>query len=390
MTPEGRIVIDLYPGARDGAAAIASSRPLTIPRQFSGQSPEKVLQTVSLLFAACKTAQSIAAAEAFEGALGIEPPPATRAARAALILAETAREHALRILMDWPQFLRAPGEPDAALLRAIVQTERKLASAIDRNGAALGIGGEVREHGEARAAISELKSVLERVIFRCDLDDCRAMVPGELGKWARDEHTAAQRLIRRVMDEGLLHAGAAEVSAMPGIENSAFAERLFSAGAEAFIARPDWEGAPRETSPLSRSMSQPLVAALRSEDGFGLGARLVACLMELAAIPPRLRAALGQADAEPPREASSGNGRGVAQVEAARGLLVHAVELEGGKVARYRILAPTEWNFHPSGAVSQGLARIAAGGHDGEACAWLARLFVISADPCVAADVKVR
>jgi Ni,Fe-hydrogenase I large subunit len=29
---------------------------------------------------------------------------------------------------------------------------------------------------------------------------------------------------------------------------------------------------------------------------------------------------------------------------------VHRVELDGDRVARYAIVAPTEWNFHPQGA----------------------------------------
>jgi hypothetical protein len=390
MTPEGRIVIDLYPGAVEGAAKIASSRPLTIPRQFSGRSPEQTVQTISLLFAACKAAQSIAAAEAFEHALGVEPSPSTRKARAALILAETAREHALRILGDWPNFSRAPEAPDPAPLRAIMQADRKLARALDETGAALGIGGETRAGGEAKAAISELKALLERAIFRRDLDDCRAMHPGELGAWARDGHTTAQRLIRRVMDEGLIEAGAADIAALPRLEDGALAERLFAHDAEAFVALPEWEGAPRETSALSRSLAHPPIAALRTGHGYGLGARLAACLLELSAIPSRIAALMDAPDAPPKPEPVSGSGRGVAQVEAARGRLVHAVELEGGTVARYRILAPTEWNFHPSGAVAQGLARIAAGGGERDACASLARLFAISADPCVAAEVRVR
>jgi uptake hydrogenase large subunit len=379
MTPEGQIIIDLYPDGGEGAAKIASSRPLTITRQFSGQPPEKVAQTVSLLFAACKSAQSIAAAEAFEDALGVEPPPSTRIARAALILAETAREHALRILIDWPKFLRAPEEANPKLLKSLMQVDRKLARAI---GGADDISG-------SKDAIAELQALLEHAIFGRGLDEWGPLDRERLWEWAQVGAAGAQRLIRQLMDDGLFDAGASEVSALPPLANGVLAERLLAADADAFIARPEWAGAPRETSALSRSLAHPLIAALRTERGYGLGARLLACLLELSAIPSRVRALLDAPDA-PPRREPSRNGRGVAQVEAARGRLVHAVEMDGGSVAHYRILAPTEWNFHPSGAVAQGLSRIAAaGGGDPEGCAWLARLFVVSADPCVAADVRV-
>jgi uptake hydrogenase large subunit len=383
MTPEGRICIDLYPGARDVAAKIVSSRPLTITRQFSDQSPEKVVHTASLLFAACRSAQSIAAAEAFEDALGVEPPASTRKTRAALVLAETAREHALRILMDWPKFLRAPEEADPKLLKSLMQADRKIASAFG------GLGELVVANTQAgREAIAELRGFLEHVIFRRDLDEWSAFDRESLTAWAQEGCTVGQRLIGQVMNEGLLDAGAAELSALPALECKALAERLFAAEADAFIARPKWGGSPRETSALSRLLPHPLISTLRAKHGFGLGARLVSCLMELATIPSRIRTLTDAPQPSP--ETRLGNGRGVAQVEAARGRLIHAVEMDGEKVARYRILAPTEWNFHPSGAVAQGLGRIATGGGDRKACAWLARLFVISADPCVAADVRVH
>ena len=48
MTPESRITIDLFP--ENGSVNIASGRPLTITRQFSGQRPKDVVRTVSLSF----------------------------------------------------------------------------------------------------------------------------------------------------------------------------------------------------------------------------------------------------------------------------------------------------------------------------------------------------
>ncbi|SBT06787.1 Hydrogenase expression/formation protein HupK [Candidatus Propionivibrio aalborgensis] len=42
-------------------------------------------------------------------------------------------------------------------------------------------------------------------------------------------------------------------------------------------------------------------------------------------------------------------GVGRALVETARGLLMHEVALENDRISDYRIVAPTEWNFHPQG-----------------------------------------
>ena len=65
----------------------------------------------------------------------------------------------------------------------------------------------------------------------------------------------------------------------------------------------------------------------------------------------------------------------------ARGLLIHWVELAPGaadnaRVNSYRVLAPTEWNFHPRGALADSLR----GGRPDAARALLAGAVL---DPCV-------
>ncbi len=73
--------------------------------------------------------------------------------------------------------------------------------------------------------------------------------------------------------------------------------------------------------------------------------------------------------------------------EMARGLLVHAVRIEAGRISGYAIVAPTEWNFHPRGALFRELegrpARDAA-----EARRALA-LAVATLDPCVALEPEL-
>ncbi len=78
---------------------------------------------------------------------------------------------------------------------------------------------------------------------------------------------------------------------------------------------------------------------------------------------------------------------GLAQVQAARGLLVHRVAIQAGRVADYRILAPTEWNFHPQGAAALGLATLPDA--DDETLQRLGGLFVTALDPCVAYDFRI-
>jgi coenzyme F420-reducing hydrogenase alpha subunit len=80
-------------------------------------------------------------------------------------------------------------------------------------------------------------------------------------------------------------------------------------------------------------------------------------------------------------------GRGIAAVETARGLLVHWANVEDDRVAGYRIVAPTEWNFHPCGALVKDLADAPA--QSSEEAQQLAGLAIQSLDPCVRFELRL-
>ena len=65
----------------------------------------------------------------------------------------------------------------------------------------------------------------------------------------------------------------------------------------------------------------------------------------------------------------------------------HQVTLAGDHVADYRIVAPTEWNFHPQGAFVRGLLGCPAKSETEARGA--AGLLAHALDPCVAYEVSV-
>jgi len=108
---------------------------------------------------------------------------------------------------------------------------------------------------------------------------------------------------------------------------------------------------------------------------------MLARLVELAALPSLME------QAAPPiirawSIVKEGCGIGISGVETSRGLLFHVASLRDGKVADYRILAPTEWNFHPAGPLVQALTGL-------QSDKVLARLVSRSLDPCVGFDVEL-
>ncbi|MHB8367288.1 MAG: nickel-dependent hydrogenase large subunit, partial [Acidithiobacillus sp.] len=154
-----------------------------------------------------------------------------------------------------------------------------------------------------------------------------------------------------------------------------------------FVSRPEWEGETCETGPLVRMSGHSLVAELWQRYGNGLLTRLVARLVELVGLSDRLGQLLNGLSSNNASLGIGGNRVGLGQVEAARGRLAHRVKVEGDRVSRYQILAPTEWNFHPRGPLWRGLVGKPAG--DADILQRQVGFLVVALDPCVAFTVQV-
>jgi Ni,Fe-hydrogenase I large subunit len=76
----------------------------------------------------------------------------------------------------------------------------------------------------------------------------------------------------------------------------------------------------------------------------------------------------------------------VAWVETSRGRLHHFVALQDGRLRRYRILAPTEWNFHPRGVAAALLAALPPGA----GLRARAERVVHVVDPCVGCRIDLE
>jgi hypothetical protein len=180
-------------------------------------------------------------------------------------------------------------------------------------------------------------------------------------------------------------------------------------------AEPEWDGAARETGALARHVADPLVARLLADDRPPALARLAARLVELDALTadedPQVAhgvvafdgggtsddGALDRSARDGAVRDESGVARGdgvasgvadaIAWVDTARGLLVHRVGLVDGRVARWQIVAPTEWNFHPRGALATELPGMRA--RDEATLRRRVSLLAQTLDPCVRFDVEI-
>lgn len=359
---ESSIVLTLHlDGGRVGRVEIGSNRPVLASDMLNGRKPAQVLGLLPTLYSLCGTAQGLAGLEAVENAAGINASPAQRMARRALCLVEVIAEHAASVLRDWPPLLdEAPDLTAVKPLRPLIGAARK----------ALYPAGDWAAPGGGRLVPDH--HALDEIIRR-------------LGEAASRGDLVADRLLGRIEDEDMEGFGAIPPSLMPEAGPPDLDERLAGDDDGSYRARPFCGGAVFETGPLARLCRRPLVAALMGQYGNGLMPRFAARMMEMAATLRELEDLTHDlCDDSGGLAPERTDGTGLGMVDAARGLLVHRVELREGVLHEYRILAPTEWNFHPEGPLAQGLM-----GASGPGLQWRAALLAASLDPCVPYRIEV-
>ncbi len=383
MNLEGHVRIDL-PRAKGLPVRVEFSRPGDINSVLRGRDPDVALRLLPVIYSVCATAQAHAAVVALERATGVNVSPQTTAARQALTGMETTREHLLRIALDWPGFVgQAPRGANVRLIMAMVA---KLTRTLFGKETGFCIGLEAApDRKAALTVIDEAEGLLADEIFAEPTEQWLARGrDGGVADWARNNTTIAALLIDRIMQEGWSDVGDTPAVSISTLPAPMIRDWLVGTASDN-DALPGGDRVPiPEATLYSRRSDDPVVTML---PGSGLGPRLVARLVELARLPGELRDFIGERNDAVPSSVGC-DGVGWSAVEAARGLLVHAVELKNGVIANYRILPPTRWNFDPEGVANRCLMKI--DGIDDDSRLYQANLLVNTIDPCVAHEVRVH
>jgi hypothetical protein len=375
MAIEGEIVVTLHwDGRRTQRATVRSTRPSAAARVAVARRPAEAVHLLPTLFAICGHAQRAAASAAL-GAAGadLEVPALAPVA----VQLEGVQEGFWRLLIDIPRALGL-----ATATAAVAAVRAQVARAIDL----------VRARGDAaRATLLDAASALDaaagELVYGCAPAAWLAgMDPAAYERWCAAGETLPARALSK-----LAHAspglGRSDTPLLPELEGSGWTSVVEALQRDpAFAGAPTWDGVAAETGPLARQRDQRLIAALIARDGCSAGTRIAARLVELA----RLLAALRQREDEPSDTVRAWRldaHSGIAAVQTARGLLLHAARIDGEHIADYRIVAPTDWNFHPDGALAHGLAGLEA--DDAATLAERAGLAVIALDPCVAFRIEI-
>lgn len=383
MSLEGRVTVDIVRGAVP-AVTVAFTQPGDIDRVLKGKTPAEALQIVPAVFSLCGMAQVQAAQNALDAATGVERGREFLAARQCLTEMESLRENALRIALDWPGFVEEPVDArHAKSLMRLVPELRAAMSDVLAEGAA--VSARAFDRNRALAIIDSAEAILEALVFGEPIAAWRERRDAsEVRAWATAETTVAARLLARISAAGWDAAGAVPVLALKAFDDEAVRRWLEETGSGCSDNVPGKAGDVPETTLIARHAEDSRLALCAA---VGLWTRLTARLVELSLLPERMRAIIHNArPAE--RGRSLGSGVGLGEVIAARGLLAHVAVVERGRIADYRIVPPTRWNFAGNGVAARVVRQIAT--EHADDTPFLAELAVNAIDPCVGHSVRVN
>lgn len=336
---------------------LLSSRPQLAQKLLAGRAPDEAADLVGRIFTLCGRAQRIAVELACEAAAGTSPDGKKNVARSRKVLAELAQEHAWHLLVSWPQLAGLTADTHTMLrIREAAPDPEKLA-----------------------AALSDI--LVDRILGESPALWRAKSLPA-FDDWCRQGTTLPARLFAQLVPDPSV--GAANAPLLPPLHEWS-GNDLTELGGLAltepgFCVRPVWRGAPAETGAPARQQASTLLAEWIAERGLGTGGRLLARLVELIELASKIRAADIVV-----RALSLGENTGMAGVETSRGLLFHVVRLERARVAEYRIVAPTEWNFHPAGPMVRALRALPVG----DKLETHARELALAFDPCVEYGLEI-
>lgn len=333
-------------------------------RLLIGRLPENAVQLVPMLYSICGKAQQAAAIAATSAAQGNTLQQDKDIERG--VACEAMQEHLWRLLLDWPERLELPKHQ-----QQFVRWH-----------------GALKELSAGKGGAEKLSAELHQVLLGMTHAEWEQIDSyAKLSEW----QGSGQGLLAPVfasLDHKESHL---EFDGKPGAcallpnWNAAEVLQIYVGQLEhEFAVMPHYEGNPMETGALVLAQHAPLLQELLSKRPSRLLARLIARLADLLDSAEAL--ALDTL-ASRVQSVSASNATGLSVVQTARGMLLHHVRIASERIEEYLIVAPTEWNFHPQGALVNGLTGLKE--NDEKRLLEIVKTFVLSLDPCVEHEIEI-
>jgi len=339
---------------------VKSTRP-QVCQLLKGKTPESVVQLVPALFSLCGRAQGAAAEAVVAAACSTDLTGKLTLERA--VACEAIQEHCWRLLLDWPK----------ALGLAQLQVDFVRWHAMLR-----GIAG-------GQGNLNALKHEVESLWLGMPIVDWLEMENfSDLQQWWKTSNSSAASLFATldVLDVDSIYGLSEKLPDVPLLPDWSAIDALASCVGKLntnFAANPTWNAVPAETGALAYHATASMLRHTLQERPSRVLARVLAKVYDmLQMVNGNFTGRLDYA--------SSQQGAGLAIVKTARGVLMHHVRITAGLVQDYLVVAPTEWNFHPTGTLAAGLI-----GRQGDTrqLAQAAERQVLSLDPCVGYELEV-
>lgn len=352
-------------------STVGSNRVALAGMLLRGKPAQQAPQLLPRLYALCGEAHRLTARLAVDAAAGLRSHATPQELSA--LDAETAREHVRRIWLDWPRLF---GGTNQNAPRYAVQALRDCP--LLQQGAAQDdpvAAPRLRAWLEAEVLGEPAPGWLVR--WQADPDAC-------MRSWVARAQTLPATLLRDVESDATWIAAAA-APLLPHADRDALQALAQSiATIDDFDRAPTIAGAVCETGVWTRLATTYGRASSVSNVWLRLGARIAELVLLCNVACGHL--ALGAVMLAP--------GEALAWSEMARGLLLHWVKLAhagaSAIIADYRVVAPTEWNFHPSGVVAKALAAmpVASGALAQAQAARRIGILAAAFDPCITYEIE--
>jgi|GEM_PF-473672 Ni,Fe-hydrogenase I large subunit len=342
---------------------VKSSRPQAY-KLLTGRLPENAVQMVSLMYSVCSKAQQAAAIAATSAAQCIALPQDNDLERQ--VACEAMQEHLWRLLLDW------------TLLLGVPQQQKQF---VNWHGA-------LKEFAAGRGNAGKLLTEFHQVLLGMSQSEWKQINSyAKLSEWKKAGNGLLAPVVSALdIKESKLDFVKQSIACelMPNWSAADVLQQYAGKLNHEFAALPHYAGKPVETGSLAYCQHYPLVQDLFSKRPAGLLARLIARLIDLL---DSAEALVHDNFSGRIQNVSAPNESGLSQVRTARGMLLHYVRIESERVADYLIVAPTEWNFHPQGALVSGLTGLKE--NDVERLMDTVKNYVLSLDPCVEYEIEI-
>jgi len=383
MSITGKITIEIRDISKAMPAEqrirIHSDRKTEIARFLTGKQPNQAIKLLPTIYSICANAHAGAAVMACNHG---QVPEQRKIADRLIILCENAREHLLRIFTSWCNHVHVGFDqiPFHVVMGLVSKMQLATGVRTDRPDARPEISTK-----QIRQIAHDLQEFLKAYIFNAPPQHWLDLkTASQLADWTETTDTVAARFISHLHAHNWQSVGSSSTRFLPNIPLTELSARMHASDGDSFTNQPSWQDKPCETGPFARHHNHPLVSTLVDKYGSGILARQVARLVELAKIPAEIELLLNTT----PSNKSSRHPVGIGQVETARGQLTHSVLMTEGRIVDYKILAPTEWNFHQQGVVHDALDNLQA--KSATETQKLAAMIVEAIDPCVEFEVRVH